>query len=167
MQKIEGARSPRALGIRCEPNRLHYATLTHDGEQYVLETSSIHKYPGALPEASMLSRLVQEVNDLVQHHKVDRVGIKSVEPSAGRLGMSAGLVRRIHSEGAILAKLGELGVPAELLVSNTIKSRLDVMRPLKQYVNSPDFSSLPVLASVSNKTTREAILAGLAVIDAP
>jgi hypothetical protein len=148
----------RALGLRAEPSRIHWAIVEGTRDEPVYIGHDAFAAPVNLEEAPALSWYVTRVKHLLDSFTPDVAAIRTAEPIARGNGNSTR--RRIRIEGVLLQTVDSCGIKVSLGALAMISGRLGT--PAKKYVDAGEFRGLNI--SKFPTYSKEAILVAVAAL---
>jgi hypothetical protein len=150
----------RAIGLRAEPTKLHWAVVEGQSSAPVLVAHDKAAPPVHASEAAQLSWYRDRLRLLVETHDVEIVGVRFAE-TFGRMGKLEPALRRSRIEGVLLEAAHSCQKRVIAGALQTISSKLGSRRA-KQYVEVGEFRGLDL--STLPDQRKEAVLAGVAAL---
>lgn len=154
------------FGFRAEKDKVHYAIADGCSESPILIEQSKFSAPKTYSLAQQLSWYRDRVQTLLQKHAPTYVYIRQAEtflrakPAANAL---ESMFTRARIEGVLLESVNEKGIPVESGKMQNLSSKLG-SSSAKKYIEKGELRGLD-LDGIKNKSTREAILAAVAVLE--
>jgi hypothetical protein len=150
----------RAIGLRAEPTKLHWAVVEGTSEQPILVGHDKAAPPVHADEATALSWYRERVRLLIETHQVDIVGVRFAE-TFGRKGNLESAMRRSRIEGVLLEAASSCQKRVVAGALQTMSSQLGSRRA-KHYVEVGELRGLDLSALADQR--REAVLVGVAAM---
>lgn len=154
----------KAMGIRVEPKKVHYAVVEGAAEEANLISAQSVAAPVTHNEPAQLTWYRERVQALMREHMVDAVGVRYPESNSRGSG-SASAMRRLRIEGVLLEAANALSIAVPVAGPlRHIESRLGASKPLKAYMTS-DEEIRGISLAGKNANVREAILVAVAALE--